>query len=620
MNPADRERLLDELLQLRFGCHPDPDALNLRLREDSEVAVLDREAARIANGLSDAARTEVPTLRLTFTRSWRSRALRWARFAAVAAITIALVGPLLAAGWFQWREQRLADTSFGIRLTGPAAISAFAPAEYVVAVPTRDEAITVEGRILGRDGTLLHRGVAVGDGNLRTLSVPPLAAAPARLEIHARSGDATGGLEWDLAAAASAPMVALSTSQPAYRPGDVIRVRAVALDRLTLDARADALRIAFEDPTRNRAAARDVTPNDGIALAQFTLDARSPAGTWHVVALDRDGIELARSALTVASTQAPRLFTTIALDQATYAPGAKGRAKIEVRRASGGAAADAAIDAVVFVDGEASSTHAATLDADGKVSIAFTLPQDVRVGDASFAVRVRDGGDLETKAQPFAFALRRLDVRFFPEGGALVAELPTRVYAQVTTPSGRPTAARGRVVDDRGTDVVAFESDERGRARFALTPRDGRSYRVEFDSPAADPATLPATRSDGVVLESTRDSFAAGEPIRVHVRASTAQALTVALFCRGVLVAHQDVDPTTEASVVLTPPDSIAGVLRVGVLGADRRPLAQRLVHRKPARAVHVALTPRQAILGPGERQTLHVRTTDESGAPSRAI
>ncbi|MCC7171287.1 MAG: hypothetical protein IT459_12625, partial [Planctomycetes bacterium] len=99
-----------------------------------------------------------------------------------------------------------------------------------------------------------------------------------------------------------------------------------------------------------------------------------------------------------------------------------------------------------------------------------------------------------------------------------------------------------------------------------------------------------------------------------------AQALTVALFCRGVLVAHQDVEPTTESSVVLTPPDSIAGVLRVGVLGADRRPLAQRLVHRKPARAVHVALTPRQAILGPGERQTLHVRTTDESGAPSRAI
>lgn len=620
MNPADRERLLDGLLQLRFGCHPDPDALNLRLRQDPELAALDREAARIATGLSDAARSEMPALALKFTPSLRSRVFAWTKAAAVAAITIALVGPLIAAGWFQWREQRLDDTALAIRLTGPASIAAFAPAEYVVAVPTRDEAIDVVGRVLDTDGSVLHTVTATGTGNLRTLTVPPLAATPARLEVHATSGAASGEIAWDLRAGAAAPTIALTTSQPAYRPGDVIRVRAVALDRLTLEPRGDALRIAFEDPTQNRAAARDVTPRDGIAVAQFVLDDRAPAGTWTVLALNKDDIELARSSLTVASTQAPRLFTTIALDRATYAPGAKGKAAIEVLRASGGAAANATIDAVVFVDGEAASTHVAELDADGKTSIAFSLPSDVRVGDASFAVRVRDGGDVETKAQPFAFALRRLDVRFFPEGGALVAGLPTRVYAEVATPNGRPTAARGRVVDDRGASVAQFDSDAHGRARFALTPELGRSYRLELASPQADAVALPTPRESGVVLETTRDSYAAAEPIGVQVRSSTAQPFTVALFCRGVLIAHEDVASTTAAEVALSAPDSIAGVLRVRVLGADRRPLAERLVHRKPARAVHVALTPKQAVLAPGERQSLQVRTTDESGAPRSAI
>jgi len=44
------------------------------------------------------------------------------------------------------------------------------------------------------------------------------------------------------------------------------------------------------------------------------------------------------------------------------------------------------------------------------------------------------------------------------------------------------------------------------------------------------------------------------------------------------------------------------------------------LVHRKPAQAVRIALTPERALLGPGEQQTLRVRTTDESGAPRSAV
>lgn len=620
MNPDDRERLLDELLQLRFGCHPDPDALVERLNADPQLAELQVEVAHIANGLTRAAREDVPALAVEVPPQRAGRIARRLKMAAIAAVMLALFGPVTLYALLSWRVADLGKTSLGIRLTGPATINAFAPAEYVIAVPTRDEPIEVVARVLDAAGTELHRSAIAGSGNLRTLSVPPLAVTPARLEVTASSGSANGEVVWDLRRAAAPPLVALMTSQPAYRPGDTIRVRAIVLDRLTLAVSSTPIRIGFIDPADASRANRAATLESGIAVDQYALDAHAPAGTWRVVAYDADGIELASTAFPVVTTQSPRLFTTIALDRATYVPGANGRATIEVARASGGAAANATVDVAVFVDGETSSTHKVTLDDEGKAALSFTLPSRVERGEASFVVRVRDGGDVETKAQPFAFALRRLDVRFHPESGALVAGLPTRVYAELTLPSGQQSAASGRIVDDRGDAVATFDADDGGRTRFALTPLLGRSYRMEFDSPQVAAVDLPAMSVDGVVLESTQDSFEPGEPIRVRVRSTAERSFTVALFCRGVLVAHQDVERTTAADVALTPPAEIAGVLRVGVFDSLRAPLAQRLVHRKPAQAVRIALTPERALLGPGERQTLRVRTTDESGAPRSAV
>ena len=55
MNTNEREQLRQELLELHFGCHPQPDALRARLDEDPEINALYAEVQEMADLLQTAA-------------------------------------------------------------------------------------------------------------------------------------------------------------------------------------------------------------------------------------------------------------------------------------------------------------------------------------------------------------------------------------------------------------------------------------------------------------------------------------------------------------------------------------------------------------------------------------
>ena len=79
--------------------------------------------------------------------------------------------------------------------------------------------------------------------------------------------------------------VLLSTDKPVYQPGQVIHMRALALDTVALKAaQAEQLVLTVQDPQGNRIMRRELaTSNWGIASADFSLDSQAPSGDVHVV-------------------------------------------------------------------------------------------------------------------------------------------------------------------------------------------------------------------------------------------------------------------------------------------------------------------------------------------------
>ncbi|MFG0315783.1 MAG: MG2 domain-containing protein [Planctomycetota bacterium JB042] len=617
------ERLRAELLELFYDCHEDPEPLLERIATEPEVAALFEEVRAEAEILGEAARDDVRPLALEVPggrrRTWRGRLA----IAAAAVLVLVPLAPWLASHWSGWRARALERSTLRLVVSGPASTADAAPTSFRVETwsGTGDaRTATVAWRVRGQDGATLHRSEAIVDGAL-DLRVPPVVAPGATLEVTARADGDERTTTLPLGAQVRSPLAHLTVDKPVYRPGETARLRAVLLDRLTLAPIDERVRLRVVDALGNPVTTIVERSEDGVVASALEIADDAAGGEWAFELRDaNDRFTVERLPFQVRLFQAPKLKTTLVLDRETYAPGETGSAALAVERLAGGAAAGATATAMLVVDGETVESHDLVLDSAGETTVSFTVPETVERGEARLVARIADRGVVETTLEPFVVPTGRVDVAFFPEGGDLVAGLENRVYAEVTDPLGRPLAAEGRVVDDAGREVAAFDTQHQGRARFSFTPVRGRTYRLEIESPAAPPVPLPTPVADGVTLAAVADSYEAGAGLALTASTPTEGPWMVAAFCRGVLVAQDAFAGAGRHSVSLGVPPEVAGVLRVTLFDAALEPRAERLVHRASGNDLRVAVTPLDPRVAPGDAQKVEVRTTDGAGSPVSAI
>ncbi len=243
-------------------------------------------------------------------------------------------------------------------------------------------------------------------------------------------------------------------------------------------------------------------------------------------------------------------------------------------------------------------------------------------------------------------------VRFYPEGGDLVAGLPNRVYFSISSASATTSEFKGTVYDNRGVAVCVAQFDAEGLGSFDLVPQQGATYRLKIAKPdgAKEEAELPTARTDRHLVFSTGASvFSADSPLEFVVRASQANIpVVVAAYCRGVLVGQQYLVTQKEKnglnSVVMPLPDDVAGVIRLTVFEyavdsrataanptsaavAQPHPVAERLVFRKSNRKLTVQAkkgttaekSESQTVERP-DKVRLDLTVTDEGGAEAPAV
>ena len=247
------------------------------------------------------------------------------------------------------------------------------------------------------------------------------------------------------------------------------------------------------------------------------------------------------------------------------------------------------------------------------------------------------GNPVETIARPLPIVLKKLNVEFYPEGGDLVAGLSDRVYFQVRTTLGKPADLTGRLFEDGKELPVAVQTlhdakepgVNQGEGRFEFTPKSGKKYELQIDSPIGinGRVPLPAVKDDGVTLNVPDGVAEAGQPIKAVVHSTKPRDLMIGLYCRGRLL-HSVQLKKGETEAVLSPTDGAGGVCRVTVfeetaVNGERRelkPVAERLVYRRPAELLTVNLRPNLSSYVPGQKVQLGVETFDEKGEPAPAV
>jgi putative zinc finger protein len=322
---------------------------------------------------------------------------------------------------------------------------------------------------------------------------------------------------------------------------------------------------------------------------------------------------------------------------------------------------------------------------DGRANFHFTLPKELERGDVRLkATILRKQGErtieeVVTKVVPVVG--RSVVVEFFPEGGDPIAGVPCRVYFRATTPAGQPVDIRGTLTDGRKpiakveTVTGDVEGSSRGLGSFTYTPQidtpvwlrldeavgmqapilvlDDRSLPVASATGAVGglpiaTATrtgfvLPAPKHEGVAMTVLDPVTEPGRPIRVHLRSvGTTRKLVVGAYTRGRLSDTKTVtaDPKqVEEVALMANADPRGGVVRITVFEApgdednlpkgeakpDLKPVAERLVFRRPGEALRLSYTVdgtrgRAGAFAPGSTAELHLAATDEKGNPAAAI
>ncbi|MFT5468513.1 MAG: hypothetical protein ACI8UO_003623 [Verrucomicrobiales bacterium] len=446
-----------------------------------------------------------------------------------------------------------------------------------------------------------------------------LGSALAEVKLTRVDSEALGGNQRYLAH--------VSTDKPVYREGEIVYIRSVLLhaaDRTPYADQTNAF-VTIKGPKGDQAFRASSNLEDGVTGLIWDVPAGQAGGEYTVsVVYPQVGAPLAERKFDIRAYRAPRLKTQIKFLRDGFGPGDDAVATLSATRAEGGFPAGAEVTITARVDGSEIHRATSTVNAKGQCVARFKLPAEIERGEGTLAFAIQDGGAVETATKTIPILLQTLDLTFYPEGGALIAGLPNRLYFEARTPAQKPADFSGVVIDSNGQTAAELSTEHEGRGRVVFTPEKGETYSLRITKPSgiSKAFPLPELVERGVAIQAQAERFASDKPVVLAVTSSETEALIVTLARSEEEVARSEIEvvaaePKTVELDALT---GIDGVLIVTVWDAKGKPLAERLVYREPSQSLSISVTADKKRYVPGDRVTLHIKTTNEKGEPASGV
>lgn len=440
--------------------------------------------------------------------------------------------------------------------------------------------------------------------------------------------------------------ILLTTEKPIYQPGQIIHVRALALDRSNHEASANRkLTFELEDSRGNKVFKKSTeTDQFGVASADFGLANEVNLGTYHVRAMmgDPDApTSRAEKTINVERYVLPKFKVAMeftdkgAKEKHGYQPGDRVTGTVHANYLFGKPVEDAeisvravALDVALF---EAASVQGKT-DSDGSYHFELELPnyfvgRPLNHGAARVLVEatIKDSaGHSETRGEPIFVNESPLMFTAVPEGGTLIPGLTNRVFVLASYPDGTPAKAEMTIHVPGNPDEHAVANDA-GTAMISITPSgESESLQIEASDKEGYRASSQVklevrAAEEQILLRTERALYRAGDRIQLKVF-STRKRGTVYLDIvrEGQTLLTRDVGiENGQAELTLTATPEMTGTLDVGayLFGSNAQPVADhRLIFVHPADELKIETVADAPVYKPGTEARLSFRVTNSHG------
>jgi hypothetical protein len=329
----------------------------------------------------------------------------------------------------------------------------------------------------------------------------------------------------------------LTSDKPLYQPGQMMHIRALALDMATRTAPAGKpIVFEIEDARGNKVFKKsDTLSRFGVASADFELADEVNMGVFTLRAILGDA--QTEKKVTVQRYVLPKFKLAVSAEKPWYLPGDLLKGTVEANYFFGkpvGGSVSVTINTVDIGVTKLDELKGRT-DADGKYRFEYRLPaafvgQPFEQGRAvvELAASVTDTADQKQEANSSIPVVKSpVLISAIPETRALVPNVPNRLYIAAGTPDGQPLKqARVEVAAQGEPARKQLTTDELGVATYEFTPKGAaEAVTATVTDSAGHSATVTqnlaaAPGQEAVLLRSDRTLAKVGERLALTVLCS----------------------------------------------------------------------------------------------------
>lgn len=214
-----------------------------------------------------------------------------------------------------------------------------------------------------------------------------------------------------------------------------------------------------------------------------------------------------------------------------------------------------------------------------------------------------------------------IDMRFYPEGGNLVAGLNSRVAFEATDNTGAPMNVEGKVVNKQGNVLATFKSGHEGRGTFDYRPTAEQAKAVVTIDGKDHSFELPKAQERGIVIRVDNLSSSDSISVKINKRGVSDNIIASAVICGGALSNYTIIGMEQGDSIEykINKRRLPAGVARIVLADAQGKIIADRLAFTHMGKRSSINITSSKETYAPNDLVKLDLTATDPFGNPSQA-
>lgn len=260
------------------------------------------------------------------------------------------------------------------------------------------------------------------------------------------------------------------------------------------------------------------------------------------------------------------------------------------------------------LNGEETRAFPLNPDEDGEVALEIELPEDKEYEGTQFFIVETPEGE---KSFPVSLEPPVL-LTLFPEGGNLVAGLPSKIAFKITDRQGKGIAASGVIVDDEGKEVRQFNTLHLGHGYFYFEPENGRRYTARLKEHQVS-VPLPLVYPQGMVMDVRRSE----DRLRIALKHNLD---TLRMLRPFFLTVHQKgsswfnayIDMSKEMTVLDIPFEKLPdGLFTLTIYDESLQAYCERLAFVNYPEPLNIQLNAEKEIVGNREKTVFQLKAGD---------